>query len=758
MSYAESISLKLINNTSTDQPIGLLGGTSSIYANSDNNVLVLWDLSTEDFTGTTVTLETTTPVTVDLKTQSVKGVADALNTTNKATFTFSGTFIYATSLLDNSVQSADIVVGDSVSTPVTLGIIADSVNINSFTPAQIKNLWINSTTRDALTRYISTSDSVEVGTQFYTDEELQNESFRTGYLVQGLSNTEPFNLLGFGDGVIQDIISSSDLPTNFSPSINQLTNFAKTTIFQGNNGLPYGAGNSALNRYQISTNGKYLFGISSFDNSIYRFTFTTAFDYTTLDFSSPQTLDVTSLIPLAGTQFNFTLDPSGNNFYVWDDGNNGFRQIFLSVSWDLTTATVFPFSPNITGFSPRMAWNENGNYLVSILNGINLTNFSTPYQISSYNSNQNEPSRTTYINTVDLTSPNFNQIIISSDGTKWYSVFSGQFGGIGAYQIVENNITNYGDITTITQSATITQNRTPFSVVGTGLWWSQDNTKLYVISSGSNGDTSIDEISVVEWNINGYSISQTDSSFSSPNIQDWFISNDGNWLFLADTSSNRLAKYQITTPFDMSTLSGTPTQSNFSILTPFTFADNGNYLYTQSGTTITRYPTTAPYDIVTLSSDQSASISTGTMEFSPDGLKVYFAGGTAISEYSLSTAFDITSFSLNGSTDVSTMGITLGFSEVLRNISFSPDGTKLMIFVSNTTTVPNFTAKVFQCTCSTPFDVSTATYDNVSVDTTANGTNRNYGGIFNPNGSKFITLYLNGSIGSSSINKFETYS
>ena len=40
MSYKEAISLKLTNNTSIDQPIGILGGQSSTYQNSNNNILV----------------------------------------------------------------------------------------------------------------------------------------------------------------------------------------------------------------------------------------------------------------------------------------------------------------------------------------------------------------------------------------------------------------------------------------------------------------------------------------------------------------------------------------------------------------------------------------------------------------------------------------------------------------------------------------------------------------------------------------------
>jgi sugar lactone lactonase YvrE len=755
MSYKDNISLKLINNTSTDQPIGLLGGTSSIYANSDNNVLVQWDLATEDFTANTVTLETTTPITVDLQTQSVKGVVDALNTTNKATFTFSGTLIYATSLLDDSVQSANIIVGDGISIPVVLGNQTNVGIFNSFTPAQIKNLWINSTTRSGGTVYISASDSVEVGTQFYNDDELQNQSFIKDYYVQGLSNTEPFNILEFKDGVIQDIISSADLPTDFSPSVNNFANFTKTNIFSGNNNL------SKSLKYNISTNGKYLFGMSTSDAIIYRYSFNTAWDFSTLNTTTDQEFNILSTVPLAGTQAGFTFNPTGEKFYFRDADNGGYRAISLSTAWDLTTGSVDAFSSNVTNDFNRISWNANGDFLVGLLTTIYISNYSTTFgtfNLAEFQTEQIESNIFTYINPNNLTSANLNQFIVSSDGSKWYVLFSGLYGGTRSYQIVEVNITDYSDITTISQITETTQVSDGNLTVANGLWWNEDNTKLYVIVDNSGGDIFIDEISLVAWNINGYTISQTDSSFSSPNIQDWFISDDGSWLFLADIDLNRLVKYELTTPFDMSTINGTPNQTNSSIVTNFTFADSGNYLYTQSGSTITRYPTTAPYDIGTLTSDQSASITSKTMEFSRDGLKLYSAGGTVISEFSLSTPFDITTFSFTDAIDVSAIGITLGFQELLRNISFSPDGTKVMIFVSNTLTVPSFTAKVFQCTCSTPFDVSTATYDNVFVDTTANGTFRNYGGIFNPNGSEFITLYLNGNIGSSSINKFETFS
>lgn len=256
------------------------------------------------------------------------------------------------------------------------------------------------------------------------------------------------------------------------------------------------------------------------------------------------------------------------------------------------------------------------------------------------------------------------------------------------------------------------------------------------------------------WTISGYSLSQTDP-YSTGILGDWFISHDGNWFFYMNYSVNQLEKFAIITPFDMSTVSGSSSQVSPAVVSSFTFADNGNYLYALIGATYIRYPLVAPYDIGTTISDQSGSIGSGTPEFSPDGTKVYLTGGTAVLQYSLSPPFDVTGASFINTTDVLTMGITLPASTFLRSLTFSPDGTKLMIFVAKTTSSP-FTSITYQCTCSTPFDPSTATYDGVSVDTT--NVYRNYGGHFKTDGSLFINIYLQGFIGSSVIEEFRTYS
>ena len=140
MSYGESISLKLVNNTDQPQRIGLLGGTASTYANSNNNVVVQWDLSSESYSSNEVTLNTTIPVTVELEQQNIVGVVDALNTTEKGVFSYNGTTVSATTLTDNSVETATIFISNvaweiqgysiNSTTPYTTSGVLSSWNIS----------------------------------------------------------------------------------------------------------------------------------------------------------------------------------------------------------------------------------------------------------------------------------------------------------------------------------------------------------------------------------------------------------------------------------------------------------------------------------------------------------------------------------------------------------------------------------------------------------------------------------------------------
>ena len=137
------------------------------------------------------------------------------------------------------------------------------------------------------------------------------------------------------------------------------------------------------------------------------------------------------------------------------------------------------------------------------------------------------------------------------------------------------------------------------------------------------------------------------------------------------------------------------------------------------------------YDNVSLSVN-SLDTAVGGMDFNNDGTKMYVIGsiGDRVYQYSLSTAYDVSTCSYdNVSFSVS------GQEGGAFSVHFKPDGTKMYV-------LGNVADAVLQYSLSTAWDLSTASYDNVSYNvSTQDASTLNI--CFNNNGTK---LYAPGDL------------
>lgn len=125
-----------------------------------------------------------------------------------------------------------------------------------------------------------------------------------------------------------------------------------------------------------------------------------------------------------------------------------------------------------------------------------------------------------------------------------------------------------------------------------------------------------------------------------------------------------------------------------------------------------------------------------SVRFKLDGTKMYVTAGNStgdIYQYSLSTPYDLTTISYDGTMDLST--IITGFSNG-RSINFNSDGTKAYVSII---TGSSYHDTIFEIDLSTAWDTRTASYNSVSL--LIESPNVTHEGVaFKPDGTKFWTI------------------
>ena len=166
------------------------------------------------------------------------------------------------------------------------------------------------------------------------------------------------------------------------------------------------------------------------------------------------------------------------------------------------------------------------------------------------------------------------------------------------------------------------------------------------------------------------------------------------------------------------------------------FKSDGLAFYTvgDQNDDVLQYNLTTAWDLFTASFTQKFDISaqetspTGLF-FKDDGTKMFVLGnaGNDITEYALSTAWDISTASYDSvSFSVSSQESTP------TDVAFNSDGTKMYV-------VGSITDNVYQYSLSTAYNLSTASYDSISISV-ATTENEPFSLEFNSDGSKMYIL------------------
>ena len=148
---------------------------------------------------------------------------------------------------------------------------------------------------------------------------------------------------------------------------------------------------------------------------------------------------------------------------------------------------------------------------------------------------------------------------------------------------------------------------------------------------------------------------------------------------------------------------------------------------------IYQYSLSTAYDISTASYDSVSFSVAGqdltptAIDFNSTGTKLYLVGGAnnATFQYTLSTAYDLSTASYDG-VSLNTISQTTSS----RGMGLKSDGTRIYVLCSTT-------KAVYQYSMTTAYDLSTASYDSVSLDLSAQGTSP-WGMFFDSSGTKLF--------------------
>jgi DNA-binding beta-propeller fold protein YncE len=260
--------------------------------------------------------------------------------------------------------------------------------------------------------------------------------------------------------------------------------------------------------------------------------------------------------------------------------------------------------------------------------------------------------------------------------------------------------------------------------VRTGLFFKPDGTRMFTIDQFAKRIYE-HELST-PWDLTTASAVQ-DVLFSTVtgNPQGISFKPDGTALYILDLNADAVREYSLSTPWDVSTNSyvGLFSVINEESAARDLFIDGGQMFICG---------TTAPASVYQYNiggfSTAGEDILPRSVTFKPDGTKMFITGSSSdkVHEYSLATAWDTSTASSSAS--------SFSLAADPYAIFFKPDGTAFF-FLRTGVSINDY---VYKYDLSTPWDVSTATYN--SFRSVTDGDQLPTDIFFNPDGTKMFLL------------------
>jgi DNA-binding beta-propeller fold protein YncE len=387
-----------------------------------------------------------------------------------------------------------------------------------------------------------------------------------------------------------------------------------------------------------------------------------------------------------------------------------------SLAWDISTAVyVQNFSVASQATFPSDIFFKPDGTKMYVLddtgNDVNEYNLTTAWNVTTASFVQ------TFSVATKETSPE--GLAFKPDGTKMY-VIGRDFDNVHEY-----------DLSTAWSVSSAVFNQS-FSVASqetapTGLRFKPDGTKMYVI--GSTGDDVNEYDLSTAWDISTASYLQNfsvSSQFSLPFALDF--KTDGTKMYVMGANTAFISEYALSTPWDISSAVHSINKSitGNTVRGVFFKPDGAAFYYVDSDLDAVYQYSIGGFSVAAQETSPQA------ISFKPDGTKMYVAGtsGDDVNEYSLSTAWDTSTATYVRVFDTGTV------TTAPKGIFFKPDGTKLYTIGDNTDAVA-------QWSLSTPWDVSTTTYDSVLFSVSAQELNPQ-DLFFSPNGTKMYVCGISG--------------